>query len=273
MLLILMGAWAVTVTDPVDCVTAESIENELGLAFDSADLALIDVAVEVAESADSDGLFLHLAVDKNDQRIWDRVMDASPRDCPSLPKAIALSIESGLADMPGWDVPPGPALPAGIAGSAELGPSVGVRGDPRLLVGGGIRVRAFQRLGWNAAVRGLASTPFSVGDGSVVVAGLSLSTGPSLHIPVGTMNLEPAAAVGVGVLWVVGRGFDANRVARVWRVAAEAGSWFGGRQLQVGLFAELPVARVNYRVEQGESQAESALRGVLLVRLLTPGKP
>ncbi len=236
---------SIELADPTGCLDAERLHNEVASVLGPRLHAL---HLTVGVGARDRERIAHVDARHRHRSVWQRRFTASVDDCPVLAEAIALSLEAGLAALPGWEL----ELPrARWIGSvlAELRPlerAVGLgAGLERLGAGGaGLRVGAELRSG----------LPLDVGTGAASLTELTVSVTPV--VAAGRWWFTAGAAAGIG--WASGTGFARNRVVRLPRlhgIAQVARSIRG--PLLVAIGGRIPALRARFE-GPGEARLEAA---------------
>jgi hypothetical protein len=264
-LLLFATAWAgVSVDDPLDCLDAGRLENELALQLGDAALADLDVRVTLTPGEPTDaagGFSTSTRVSRDGERLWAKRSAFVQADCPALPEALALSIQQGLAGVPGFGVH-AEESPVRVGATIQLVSTAGLPLDPRLGVHGGLKLRAgpFADL-WTQA-RLQTGPRLAIGSGAATLFQPGLAVGLAVHER-DPERLAPRwrpdawALVWGGPMIAVGAQFDRDRVVVLPRVAAEVGAGLRvNGPVHVGLFAEVPILRNEWIVEDPNAGSE-----------------
>lgn len=270
----LASAWAlagVRVEDPHDCLAAEAVDLEVRSALGDAAVDRLDLLARVEDGAK--GWQLSLEVSEAGTRLWDRVIDVQPVDCPFLPALVARSVERGLSDLPGWQVAlPNGRLPSELALTLSGSLPFSIRGGLGAAASIGLR----RPLRWDVDLEGFLSGVEPVGVGSVQWLGAVLGTGPALEFPAGSDAIRVSVRGRAGPAVMVGGGFDLPVTRVVPRISGLVDlGWVSRGPLRLALRTEVPAIRL-VAVDEwtGEKRAEAPIRVGLVLGVagrLRPG--
>ncbi|MEZ4322274.1 MAG: hypothetical protein R3F61_32675 [Myxococcota bacterium] len=253
------GLAGVEVSDPSGCVDGNRVDDELRLALGDA---LVDrLAIRVSTS---EPLVVRTVVREGDRTLWSRSTSFEPADCPAIPEAIALSVQQGLAALPGWS-PDIERTRRRLAPTAHLVVSGALPPDGRFGAHFGARTRVAGPLGAWVQARLQIGPSVEVGAGSATLLHPALTAGLSLRADT---RWTPDVWVlgGIGPIVAFGNRFDTDRVVVRPRSTVEVGAGVHpGGPVHIGLFTEIPVLRIQLLDSTGGVYTESLVRTGLVV--------
>lgn len=233
----------VTVNDATGCLAFEPVDLELRAVIGDEVVDRFQLLVTL-DDGEGPSNVLRLAVSDHDRSVWTKSLDVEDSDCDVLVELIGLSVERGLATLPGWGLKLKQRPP-------ELAVSVGVSlpWTVRLSVGADVWLPVRDAFHWDIAPELLWAPVRELGDvGSVQLMGVTAGTGPAVAIPTGRSALRFVTRLAGGLAVLVGSDADLTETLLAPRMAWSTDAlWAAPWGLRTGVRVEVPIVRLGYR--------------------------